>query len=473
MPHVRAIIYTRQSKDRHGDGLAVARQQEDCVKLCRGRDWTVLPDPVTGQDAVTDNDISASNGKPRPGFTRVLEMVDKRAVDVVVVWHVDRLVRKLADLEDIIERCERAGVRLATVSGDIDLSTDAGRLVGRILASVARGEVERKGARQQRAMQQAAEAGRPRKWSHRPFGYRADKITREPAEAAAVVDACEQILSGGTLLSVARQWQQAGHAPPQGAATWTQSVVKTVLTNPRIAGLSTYRGEVVGTGTWTKLVPEETWRAVRAVLTDPSRDRPRGVRTLLGGVARCSCGQPVFGTRTSRGAAGYRCRALAGKDVTRAGGPGHACRLAGPVDDYITDLVVERLSRPDAADLLVDQGRPDVEALRTEARALRARLEEIAREFADDDTMPVSMVRIMTERVQAKLGAVEAQMVDAGRLSVLGPLAGVADVRAVWDGLDVDRRRAVVDALMTITLHSPGRGARTFDRATVQIIPRG
>jgi site-specific DNA recombinase len=107
---VRAVVYTRQSLDRSGDGLTVARQREDCLKLCRDRGWTVV-------QAVTDNDISAFSGKPRPGFAQVLGMVDDRAIDVVVVWAVDRLVRKLADLEDVIERCERAGVRLATVSG--------------------------------------------------------------------------------------------------------------------------------------------------------------------------------------------------------------------------------------------------------------------------------------------------------------------------------------------------------------------
>src|SRR3954468_5339373 len=117
----RAVIYCRQSLDRTGEGLAVARQRQDAEALCRDRGWTVL-------DVITDNDVSASSGKPRPGFLRVLDLVDRRKVDVVVAWHVDRLVRKLADLEDVIERCERSDVKIATVSGDLDLSTDAGRL---------------------------------------------------------------------------------------------------------------------------------------------------------------------------------------------------------------------------------------------------------------------------------------------------------------------------------------------------------
>src|SRR3954447_11424567 len=214
----RAVIYCRQSLDRSGEGLAVTRQREDAEALCRERGWTVL-------DVITDNDVSASNGKPRPGFLRVLDLVEGRQVDVVVAWHVGRLVRKLADLETVIERCERSGVRLATVSGDLDLSTDAGRLVGRILASVARGEGERKGARQRRGHQQAAEAGKPVRWSHRPFGYQPDKITPEPDEAAAVRQACEQLLSGGTLRSIARRWNEAGLSPPQGAPAWKSQTV--------------------------------------------------------------------------------------------------------------------------------------------------------------------------------------------------------------------------------------------------------
>lgn len=430
----------------------------------------MIPDPVTGKAAITDNDISASNGKPRLGFSRVLRMVDERAVDVVVVWAVDRLVRKLADLEDVIERCERAGVKLATVSGDIDLSTDAGRLVGRILASVARGEVERKAARQRRAYQQRAEAGKPNPWTCRPFGFQTDKTTLVPAEARAVTDASEQLLAGGSLRGIAAQWNAAGLPCPQGAPMWKGQTVRAVLSNPRIANLSVYQGEVVGPGTWPELVSESTWRAVRAVLDDPARRRKtRGVRSLLGGLARCYCGAPAFSTRNSRGAPGYRCREMAGTRMG-PGSRGHVCRLAGPVDDHVTAIIIERLSRPDAADLLVDHNRPDVETLCSKAQTLRARLEELGAEFATGE-LPAAQLRVINESISAQLVTIETELADAGRVSVLGGLIGAEDVRAVWDGLGIDRRRAVIDTLMSITLDSSGRGSRVFDPATVKITP--
>lgn len=88
--------------------------------------------------------------------------------------------------------------------------------MGRILASVARGEVDRKGVRQRAARVQAARKGQPVKWSHRPFGYEDDKVTPRPDEAEAVRVAATQLLSGGTLRSVARQWNARGLATPQG-----------------------------------------------------------------------------------------------------------------------------------------------------------------------------------------------------------------------------------------------------------------
>ena len=60
---------------------------------------------------------------------------------------VDRLTRQPSQLEEWIDRAEEHGLKLVTSNGDADLSTDGGRMFARIKAAVARGEVERKGAR--------------------------------------------------------------------------------------------------------------------------------------------------------------------------------------------------------------------------------------------------------------------------------------------------------------------------------------
>ena len=97
---------------------------------------------------------------------------------MVLAWHLDRLTRNMLDLETLILLAEDHGVGVATVTGDIDLTSDVGRMVARILAAVARAEVERKGARQRRANQQRRAEGKRWTSGWRPFGYELDGTLR-------------------------------------------------------------------------------------------------------------------------------------------------------------------------------------------------------------------------------------------------------------------------------------------------------
>jgi hypothetical protein len=238
------------------------------------------------------------------------------------------------------------------------------------------------------------------------------------------------------------------------------------LLNPRIAGLSAYRGEIVGPGDWEPLVSEETWRAVQAILEDPARKPPRGVRTLLGGLALCPCGNVVTGMPNHRGQRVYRCQP---PTRNRHWTAGHVARQAGPVEDYIEMLVKGRMSREDAADLIVlPEGGPDVGALREESTAIRATLEEMAADRALGLITRAQMLAA-TERANLRLGEIEAEVEHAARENVLAPLVAAEDVAAMWADMDLSLHRAVIKTLMTITLLSPGMGARAFDPATVRV----
>ena len=79
-----AIIYTRISQDRNGEGAGVARQEADARTLAAARGWTIT-------DVVVDNDISAAGRKTRPGFERLLNAVESGSVQVVIAWALYRL----------------------------------------------------------------------------------------------------------------------------------------------------------------------------------------------------------------------------------------------------------------------------------------------------------------------------------------------------------------------------------------------
>ncbi|HCU96065.1 MAG TPA: hypothetical protein DHU96_26420 [Actinobacteria bacterium] len=145
-------------------------------------------------------------------------------------------------------------------------------------------------------------------------------------------------------------------------------------------------------------------------------------------------------------------------------------RQAALVEEFIERTVIARLSRPDAADLITapDSG-VDVTGLREEAAAIRADLEEMAAGRALGRISRAQMLAA-TDQGNARLAEIADELAEAARESVLAPLIAGDSAAGAWELLDLARKRAVIKTLTTITLHSPGRGARrAFDPATVTV----
>src|SRR5829696_7662756 len=304
---MRAGVYLRQSKDRYGTGLAVARQREDCLRLCYDRGW----EPVE----YTDNDVSAHDGRRRPAYERMLADIECGHIAAVVVWDLDRLHRRPLELEHFIDLADKHRLALATVPGDTDLGTDSGRLFARVKGAVARSEGERKSARQKRAAVQAAELGRPHPGS-RAFGFEPGGMAIRADEGEALRAAYRSLLAGRSLGGISRDVTAAGFVSSKGKPFRYNNVVRGILVNPRNAALRTYKGEIVGPAQWPAIVPEETWSAAHGLLSDPHRHRNDSTarRWLLGGLALCGrCGGRVRVNYRQRDSSGqavrvYRCR---------------------------------------------------------------------------------------------------------------------------------------------------------------------
>lgn len=431
---MRAAVYLRQSEDRTGTGLAVARQREDCLKLCEQRGW----EPVE----YLDNDTSASTGV-RPSYQRMLEDAESGAVGAVVAWDLDRLHRRPVELEHFMDLADRRSLLLATVTGEVDLSTDNGRLFARIKGAVARAEVERKSARQRRAARQSAEAGKM--WGGpRAFGYTTSGDLID-SEAALIADAYQRVLRGDSLRSIAMDWNKVTKTPRGNL--WKGSTTRQNLLNSRNAGLRTYKGEVVGEGDWEPIVTEDVYWAVCSILNDPARLLPQyGARKyLLSGILRCGRCDHKMGSGVRRSDHLYMC-----KNCYRN------TRLGKPVDDLVEALVVAFLGQPQARELLVDDSREDIGALRDAEAAILGRMDQLAVDYAEG-LLTGRDVKVARDKFDAQLSSVRSRMADVNSVAVLGDVIGEG-AEARWAGLGLDRRRAIIQRLMTPVLLPAGRG---------------
>ena len=134
-------------------------------------------------------------------------------------------------------------------------------------------------------------------------------------------------------------------------------------------------------------------------------------------------------------------------------GKGHVSVPVAPMDDLVRRVVVEMLSRPDAAGLVAGPvvGGVDVAALRADLVTCRERLDEIAAD-CEDDRITRSQFLTRTDKRRAKMAAIEAQLAEATDVSPLAPLIGADDVAAAWGGLTMGQQRAVIKALITVTV---------------------
>ncbi len=459
---LRCVIYARQSQDRTGQGAAVERQVEDCRKLAEAKGWDVV-------EVVIDNDTSAfgvkregqaRKAKKRDGYEQVVGMLRAGTVQRIIVWNIDRLTRDMHQLESVVDLCEETGGSIATVNGDIDLSTDTGRLVARILGAVARAEVERKSARQRRANLQRAEAGRAA-WSRRPYGYDRTEdgtVVVRQEEASAIRRAAERALQGATLSGICRELNAAGHATSIGGQ-WTVRTLRRVLTNPRYSGRTLYLKADVAEGQWPPILDADTQERLREVLRDPTRRMQQGVelKYLLSGLLLCGkCGARMYsgGTRKIQQ---YRCRQP------------HLSRHLDPVDRVVERAVLKRLQRPDAAMLLSPD--VDVDALRSEASELRRRQDALAGMLADG-LMSETAVRAEAKRIVERLRPIEDRISAAVTRSPVATLLDAPDIPGAWAALPIRVRRDVVDLLCTVTLLPAGKGVR-FSPDMVRIDWRG
>jgi hypothetical protein len=238
-----------------------------------------------------------------------------------------------------------------------------------------------------------------------------------------------------------------------------------ILRNPRIAGLRTHHGEVVAEGIWEPIIDRDTFEQLQSKIKHVARVGRPATR-LLTGIARCGkCGRPMWsstGSDSRHGNMRYAC-------IKRPGtaGCGATTVVCQPLDDLVTEAVIRRLSSKAAARAL--SRKPNTKPVDADVVRIERDLEDLASDFGAG--------RISRREWLAARGPLEERLARARRTidaangtAALAPFRG-ADIEPTWQALSVERRRAVLAALIDRIVINPSTKHR-FDPGRVDVVWR-
>ena len=458
---IRCAVYTRISFDPKDKRFGVERQKQDCQKIAERHGWTVV-------EYYEDNDRGASKyskKKNRSDYNRLLDDIQAGHIDAVVIWMEDRLYRQVIELAEFLRVCDAAGVtRIASAGGEFDLSEPEQRIMLYMKAAMAEAEVDRLSRRVRRWHQERIEKGVRDKSGRRAFGESSKSVTEAQAaiERELIREAVRRLIAGDSLRSIVKDWEKRKIRTPYGNL-WRNVNLRRCLLSARLVGMREYGGKLVK-GNWDPIISYEEWEAVKAILEDPERYKNhRGgiAKHLLSGLAYCGrCGNTLR-VRKVRGVRVYYC-----SPDTKTGGCFKISRQA----DALEHLVEEAIFRATEGDLW--------RRLQAEEQddPMAVLYEQLARDQGVLDRLEDKMAQeLISERAYKRNRAeIERRMEDTrswvnrkrGRqIMTLVP----RNLREVWPNLSIDRRRAIVKAVLVKVIVHPQQGWK-FDPGKIQAI---
>jgi len=463
---IRAIIYCRISHDTNDATndralKGVDRQERDCRRYAERQGWQVVGVEI-------DNDISASavSRKRQEGLARALQALQAGQADALVANSLDRITRRPDDLKHLLELAD-AGREIATLTGNLNLTSVEGRMQARITLAAAEAEA---GWIQRRQLAKLAH-DRMQGRQHLPvrtFGYsKADWRRRDPVEGKIVAGMVRDAIAGKSCTEIAKDLN-ARKIRTVAGTKFQSAGVKKIITNPRIAGLQAYKGKVVeieGKVEWDALVTEAQWRKACTMIAKRSTGRRGGERkAAISGLVYCErCakpGLPNIGKMYRTGRV-YRCM------MRDTGGCARAVSQAG-LDRHVEALVVEALGQDRTITTI--KRRKGKKAANLDQ--LRAMQDELARQMSAG---LVSLPAFAEAGRQLKRQIIEAEKAEQTPTSPAALEAITSGTLAQrWPKLPMRTRQDIVSLVIErITIgHSSGgrlKGGHYFDTGRIEI----
>jgi hypothetical protein len=257
---------------------------------------------------------------------------------------------------------------------------------------------------------------------------------------------------------------------------WTYQRLRDVLVRPRNAGIVhkgradrrhesredyPMRFEEVGKANWPAIVDEDEWRAVCAVLLDPSRrihtsTEPRwlGSRSYVCG--RPGCGALMRPTSKVDHAPDCPVRGQVRKcDCPRlyhyrCSEQNHLSIAAVKTDDWVREAVALMVSTPEVAAAL-EPGDDGLAADKARRAVLVRSLEQVDLDY-DTDLIDARRHTAKSDRINAEIEEIDTRLASGIQRSLTSKILRAPDPGKAFLSAPVDVQRAVLRSVLTVTV---------------------
>ena len=292
---MRVCLYQRISTDEDHQPTSLKTQRERLERYCEAMEnWRIV---------AAHEDQASGTSLDRPGLQQALDLAREKRIDLLLVYRVDRLSRKVRQLAGLCEELDQLDVVLKSATEPFDTGSPAGRMMLQMLGVFAEFEhatiVDRVTAGLERRVREG-------KWmsGRTPYGYTRDKETKllVPDEVKApVVRRIFDLYAEGKLGTTAiARTLDAEAAPSPRKTGWSPNALQLILANPAYKGLVRWNGET-HPGLHAPLVNDDIFEKAQEILKrrgeDASLRRGNPTDYLLSGLVRCHhCGRAYVGT---------------------------------------------------------------------------------------------------------------------------------------------------------------------------------
>lgn len=415
-----------------------------------------------------DPDFSASRyrRRDRPDFAQLVQHVRNGDCQVLGIAEVSRGSRELTEWSGFLDLCRSVGVKIwvGTHERIYDLSR---RRDWRALADEgldAADESEKISERVRSGQRKAAQTGKPHGKLKYGFtrvyddrGHYVEQVAH-PEQAPVVQEMVARIAAGDELRAIARDLNQRGITMPGGMPWEGRHVRQMVLKGEAYIGRRVHQGVDIGPAGWEPMVEVGLWRQAVAVLTRPERrTTSRGPELAHWLTNAVSCGECET-TRLHARTGGTKRPRLT-----------YECRTCGLVvsgralECFVEDVLLERLSRPDAARALARRSPDDAAIAAAEQRlnGLRTKLAEWQDLARKEKVSPVSFALFEADLLP-KIDKAEKEW----RRVAIPPEHTDLDLENVsgrWPGFSAAVRRRYVRAFVALMITRAVRRGSQFD----------